>query len=178
MKDTPDLAGVFRVLKEMVATGVISNYAVGGAVAAIFYTEPRETFDLDIFFILAGEPSNPLMRLESIYKYANLNGFETDAEFIRIYGWAVQFLESSSPLWTEAVNEAKEIEFEGVTTRVMSPEHLAAMMVETGRNKDWIRLSDFFESNVLNEKRFEEILQNHGLAEKWTKQRWRISGEA
>lgn len=174
MNRTPDLAAVFRVLSDMVDEGVISNYAVGGAVAAIFYIEPRETFDLDIFFVLGKEPSSPLMPLEAIYDYAREKRFETAAEFIKIHGWAVQFLESSTPLWQDAVAEAKNVEFEGLYVRVISPEYLAAMMVETGRSKDWIRLADFFESNAIDLKIFESLIQTHGLAAKWRNQKWRF----
>lgn len=174
----PDLAEVFKVLRDMVSRDVIASYAVGGAVAAIFYTEPRETFDLDIFFILSTEPYNPLARLDAIYRYAAEKGFGSEDEFIRIHGWAVQFLEASSPLWNAAVSDSKSLNFEGVETRVIGPEYLAAMMVETGRSKDWIRLADFFEADVVNVSMFAEILERFGLADVWNKQKWRISGTA
>lgn len=175
MNETPDLAGVFRVLAEMVGDGVVSNYAVGGAVAAIFYIEPRETFDLDIFFILANEPSSPLLRLEAIYEYARSKGFEASSEFIRIHGWAVQFLESSTPLWKDAVDEALDVEFEGVRVRVIRPDYLAAMMIETGRSKDWIRLADFLEAGILRSSEFEEIISKYDLTERWEAQKWRFT---
>ncbi len=175
MSEAPDLSAVFRVLADLIKNGVISQYAVGDAVGAIFYVEPRETFDLDIFFVLAHEPSSPLLRVEAIYEYARSKGFETSAEFIRIHGWAVQFLESSTPLWKEAVSEAREVEFEGAMVRVMGPEYLAAMMVGTGRSKDWIRLADFLEADILNSNEFESIINKHGLTEKWDAEKWRFT---
>jgi len=39
-----------RVINRMETDGVIGRYAIGGAVAAIFYIEPFTTYDLDIFF--------------------------------------------------------------------------------------------------------------------------------
>ena len=39
----------FAVLNQMVADGVIENYAVAGAIGAIFYVEPFSTEDLDVF---------------------------------------------------------------------------------------------------------------------------------
>ncbi len=171
----PDLAAVFRILREMSEQGVIADYAVGGAVAAIFYIEPRETFDLDIFFILAKEPSSELMRLEAIYDFAARNGFKAEAEYIKIHGWAVQFLESASALWKEAVEQALELKFENETVPVMRPEHLAALMVETGRKKDWLRLSDFVENDVLEMNSLKGILRAHGLEAKWDKESWRFA---
>ena len=38
-----------HVLKELGHSGVMSRHAIGGAIAATFYTEPVLTFDLDIF---------------------------------------------------------------------------------------------------------------------------------
>jgi len=33
---------VFRLLNQMVRDGEIQNYAIGGAIAAVFYVEPRQ----------------------------------------------------------------------------------------------------------------------------------------
>ena len=38
-----------RDLNEMQAAGILTDYAIGGAVAAFFYIEPAATFDLGIF---------------------------------------------------------------------------------------------------------------------------------
>ena len=178
MNNRPDLAEVFRTLAEMKELGVIADYAVGGAVAAIFYSEPRETFDLDIFFLIGKEPSSPLARLESIYEYGRSKGLPVESEFIQIGGWSVQFLEAYSPLRADAVKQARTLSLEGTSVRVIDPEFLAAMMIETGRNKDWIRLTDFFESNVLDAERFETILQKYGLSDTWEQQKWRLGGSA
>jgi hypothetical protein len=45
-----DLA--FRAINQMVADGVIEDYAIGGATAAFFYIEPDTTYDVDIFCVL------------------------------------------------------------------------------------------------------------------------------
>ncbi len=41
-----------QVLNGLVAEGVLSRYAIGGAMGATFYVEPVLTFDLDIFVVL------------------------------------------------------------------------------------------------------------------------------
>lgn len=41
--------GTLGVLNELEREGAFSRYAIGGAMAATFYTEPVLTFDLDIF---------------------------------------------------------------------------------------------------------------------------------
>ena len=42
-----------RVINEMRDAGIIGNYAIGGAIGAIFYLEPIETHDLDVFNFVA-----------------------------------------------------------------------------------------------------------------------------
>ena len=39
----PSLADVFRVLNDMKTAGVIEEYAIGGAMAALFYAEVTRT---------------------------------------------------------------------------------------------------------------------------------------
>jgi hypothetical protein len=45
----PDIKKTFAVFNQMVADGVIENYAVAGAIGAVFYVETFSTEDLDIF---------------------------------------------------------------------------------------------------------------------------------
>ena len=47
------LADVLRAANELVSAGLIKDYALGGALAAIHYVEPFATYDADIFFIPA-----------------------------------------------------------------------------------------------------------------------------
>jgi hypothetical protein len=45
------LADVLRAANELVSAGFIRDYALGGALAAIYYTEPVTTYDADIIFV-------------------------------------------------------------------------------------------------------------------------------
>ena len=54
MPDEPSaipLADVFRAANELISAGLIKDYVLGGALAAIYYTEPFTTYDADIIFI-------------------------------------------------------------------------------------------------------------------------------
>lgn len=53
-------------LNEIVANGVISDYAIGGAVGAAFYIEAMQTQDVDAFVLMKPEP-NGLSSLSPIY---------------------------------------------------------------------------------------------------------------
>lgn len=40
------------ILNRLQDDGVLGSYAIGGAMAAMFYAEPVTTFDLDVFVVL------------------------------------------------------------------------------------------------------------------------------
>ena len=74
------LADVLRAANDLVAAGLIQDYALGGALAAIYYTEPFTTYDADIIFITtdkslsAGIPaiySHRLIRHNILYATRN-----------------------------------------------------------------------------------------------------------
>jgi len=88
-------------------------------------------------------------------------------EAINVCGWPVQFLPAESPLLQEAVEQAREIDFEGVPARVMTAEHLMVIALQTGRGKDFARLVSFTEAKVADAGRLHEILQRHGLTTAW-----------
>src|ERR1051325_1875240 len=148
----------------MEADGVIGRYAIGGAMAAVFYVEPFATFDLDIFF--AASVSGGLMTLTPVYEYLARAGYEAKGEAVDIEGWPVQFLPTYNPLVAEAVEQAVEIKFKGTPTRVLSAEHLVAVMLQTGRDKAYARAAKFLEEGVVNVDRLTDITARHGLADR------------
>jgi len=154
-----------KVINRMEADGVIGRYAIGGAVAAIFYIEPFTTYDLDIFF--AADVSGDLVVLTPIYEYLARKGYEAEGEAVNVEGWPVQFLPAYNPLVAEALKQAVEIKFKRTPTRVMSAEHLVAIMLQTGRTKDYARAAKFLEEDVVDVERLEDILSRHELSGKW-----------
>jgi hypothetical protein len=155
-----------KVINRMEAEGVIRRYAIGGAVAAIFYTEPFTTYDLDIFFA-ADVAGTGLLSLTPIYEYLAGKGYESEGEAVMIEGWPVQFLPTYNPLVAEAVDDAAEIKFKRTPARVMSAEHLVAIMLQTGRAKDHARAAKFVEGEAVDVKKLEGIVARHGLTKKW-----------
>jgi hypothetical protein len=153
-----------EIINRMEADGVIGRYAIGGAMAAIFYVEPFTTYDLDIFF--AVQASGGLVTLTPVYEYLAVAGYEAEGEAVNIEGWPVQFLPTYNPLVAEAVEQAVEIKFKGTPTRVVSAEHLVAIMVQTGREKDCARAAKFLEEGVINVERLTDIVSRHQLTDK------------
>jgi hypothetical protein len=155
-----------RVLNDLQAKGFISRYAIGGAVAAIFYTEALDTEDLDIFVHLQ-EQDHPLMPMASLYAELERRGYKKDGIYDLIEGIPVQFLPDSPALIEEAVLRAREIDFEGVPTYIPHAEHLVAIMVMTGRLKDRVRALQMREQSVLDEHKLTDILRRYDLFEKY-----------
>jgi hypothetical protein len=81
----------------------------------------------------------------------------------------VQFLAPNDPLEQDAVEQAITTSVEGVSTRVMSAEHLVAIALRTGRPKDHARIVQFIEQDAVDRKKLRGILERHGLNSKWTK---------
>lgn len=157
----------------MVKDGVIDEYAIGGAVAALFYIEPINTNDLDIFFHMK-DLSAGLDILSPLYKYLSGLGYKGKGEAIDIEGWPVQFLPIFNPLLEEAVEQAKEVRFQRTTTRIMQAEHLVAIMLQIGRLKDHARIAQFIEHDAFDQKQLTDILSRHGLIKKWELNRKRM----
>ncbi len=163
------MKATLQVINQMVSDGVIGQYAIGGAIGATFYLEPVATFDLDVFISFKNMPGSSLVTLAPIYDYLtrppHLGKIEN--EHLMIEGWPVQFLPPGSPLEEEALAEAIETDVDGISTRVMTAEHLVAIALKTGRAKDKLRITQFRESNCLNVDKLEQIIARHGLLEKW-----------
>lgn len=88
---------------------------------------------------------------------------------IEIEGVPVQCLVPPTELVKEALENASEIEFAKVPTRVFKFEHLLAIMAETGRAKDKARILVALESASPDQKKLDDILLRPGLIDKWAK---------
>jgi hypothetical protein len=154
------------VLNELEKEGVFLRYAIGGAMAAIFYTEPFLTFDLDVFVVLP-RTSGGLLTLTPIYEALRARGYREEDECVLIEGVPVQFLPAYNALVQEALREAQEIMYEDMRTRVLRSEHLVAICLQTGRNKDRERVRILREQAKLDQNFLAEMLRRHQLEDKW-----------
>lgn len=126
---------VIAVVNQMEADGVIDRYAIGGAVGATFYLEPVATLDVDVFVAFHPEPGELLASPKPILDYLASRGCSMKREYVMIAGWPVQFLPPTGPLIEEALAEATKADVEGLPARVFRAEHLAAIALQTGRQR-------------------------------------------
>jgi hypothetical protein len=155
-----------QVLNELEREGVFARYAIGGAVGAIFYMEPFLTYDLDVFVVLPATDGG-LVTLAPVYAALRRRGYPEAGECVDIEGVPVQFLPAYNPLVEEALAEATETLYETTPTRVLRAEHLAAIMVQTGRDKDRQRFTTFLAEAELDRARLDGIIQRYGLEARW-----------
>jgi len=154
------LADVFLAANRLVAAGLIEDWALGGALAAIYYVEPFTTYDADIFFI---PTDNDLAAgIPAIYKHLQSKGWRVEGEHLLVRGFPVQFL-AAHGLTEEAVREAERIEFEGVPAKVFRAEHIVATAASVGRPKDKARIEQLLQQADLDKTRLENILQRYKL---------------
>jgi len=79
----------------------------------------------------------------------------------------VQFLPAYNALIEEALNEAQEIMYEDIRTRVLRSEHLVAICLQAGRSKDRERVRILREQARLDLDFLASLLKRHQLEEKW-----------
>jgi len=154
-------------LNDLKNKGIIDEYAIGGGMGAVFYIEPFLTYDLDVF-ILAGDEMD-LQPLAALYQYLKKKGCRPKQEQIIIEGIPVQFLPAYNKLLKEAVREARKIKVQGTETRVMTVEHLLAIMLQTGRAKDRERFFKVLEEADIDRAKLSRILKRFDLLEKFQK---------
>lgn len=158
---------VLRTINQMKADGVVTNYAIGGAVGATFYLEPVSTLDVDVFIEVRATPGSPIISLDPIFSYLRERGCKMEGEHVIVSGWPVQFLPPTGSLIEEALARAVEVDVAGMPARVFTAEYLAAIALQTGRAKDKARLLQFVEARALDLPSFEAIVAKHGLEQQW-----------
>ena len=162
------LERTLKALNQMVADGIVSEYVIGGAMAAMFYTEPFHTDDLDIF-VGFPEPQPAILSLEPIYKYLKSKGYGVEDEHVIVEGMPVQILPIHDALVEEAAKRAARKVVGAEKAKVMRPEHLLAIMATLSRPQDRLRIPLVLSQARIDRKFLREVLSRHGLLAKWNK---------
>lgn len=163
----------FAVLNQMVADGAIEDYAVAGAIGAMFYVESFSTQDIDVFVLT---PEDRIIIELPGLDYLRARGYtEFRNEGIVIEGWPVQFMPATTKLEHEAYLNAEISNFEEVPVRVVLAEHLVAIMLKVGRLKDIARIQMFLSQDAVNNDKLEDVIQRHGLTDKWAEYKKKVA---
>jgi hypothetical protein len=159
-----ELAELLNALRD---AGVISEYALFGAIAQMRYTEPVATLGADVLVTLPSPQRLELLR--PIYEFCAARGYRPEEGAVRVGAWPVQFIPVFSPLTQEALQQAETADFEGIPLRVVRADHLAVIALSVGRAKDYARILALLESGSLSREQVARLAARHGLAEAWTR---------
>ena len=158
---------VIQVINRMQAEGVIDKYAIGGGIAAVYYLEPYQTDDIDVFIPAIAVGQAGLVSLEPIYSYLKNLGYVPVKEGVLIEDWLVQFIPTFESIQEEAISRSLRVTYGKTETNIFAPEYLAAELLRSGRRKDHARVIDLLEGNHVDMRLFREIIKRHGLVDKW-----------
>ena len=90
-----------------------------------------------------------------------------EKEGIVVEGWPVQFLPATTALEREAYLNAQILNVDEVPVRVALPEHLVAIMLSVGRQKDIARIRMFLSQEAVELAALEDVITRHGLSTRW-----------
>ena len=156
---------VAQLLNEMCSEGVITDYALFGAIAQMRYTEPVATLDADVLVVVRS--AERLDVLTPIYEACIRKGYNLEGESVRVGAWPVQFIPVFSPLTREALEQADTADFEGEPFRVVRADYLAVIALSAGRAKDFTRILALIEVGSVTPEDIAALAERHRLAEAW-----------
>jgi hypothetical protein len=182
----PNLQIVLRRVNELREKGLVEQYAIGGAWAATYFSEPILTEDLDVFCHLPSQ--SLLISLSPIYEHLKNLGYQpadgTHADSIQIEDVPVQFLVGNA-LIDEAIENAVEVDLMGERARIFDLEYVLAVALDVGRAKDLSRIDTMLQvtTRPIDQERLRSILVKHSpakpkLGEKTLFDRWMRLEEA
>jgi hypothetical protein len=166
-----------RVLLQLRDEKVLAEFAIGGAVAASFYTPAIATEDLDIFAFLVPSASG-LLVLTPLYNRLRELGGRVESEFVVLGTWPVQILPAYTPLVEEAVTRAVNQSFEDLTVRVVDANYLCAIALQTGRAKDYLRIHMLIESGHVSGDVLAGLVIRFALSQRWAMYQQRYPNDA
>lgn len=146
---------VIKALNLAKHEGIFRNYAIMGGYAVNYYIEPTYTSDIDTLVLVSSD-----LEFSKIFPHFTNRGYKIESLYVVIDETRVQFLPSSiSPLYEEAVLRARTITFKDTTTRIVSAEHLIALLLVSYRPKDQIRIRELLK--VADQESVRRIVRSH-----------------
>lgn len=168
------LRKTIEVVARLAEQGVIKQYAIAGAVAAMYYVEPKTTQDLDILISIRDfeEHKSGLILLKPIEDALARMGYTDRTDVgITVEGWPVQFLPASSELDEAGLAAAAEVEIKVdgqlVRARILRAEYIVATALKVGRLKDLARVEEFLDLKAVDLKALKAVLDRFDLMPAW-----------
>ena len=146
---------VIARLNRLKKTGVVRDYAIGGAHAVAYYLEPVKTLDLDIFLFIESDEDFYIFRT-----YIKKTGLKIRGTHVIIDDIPVHFLPGSlHPFINEAVRKAKRIKVSNIPTKVLTAEYLIVSLLMAFRLKDKMSIPDLLQ--LADMAKLKEIIERY-----------------
>ena len=157
------------VIEQLMGDGLIAKYAIGGAFGALFYLEPTETSDIDIFIHLDPPKGSLLISLDPVIdRLEALGHTEWVEDKVMVEGCPLQFVPVAKPIEIEGLDRAvRKPLTDEIKPFVFPPEYLMAIALDLARPKDKVRLEQFHRTDVYDSAALADILKRHNLEGKW-----------
>jgi predicted nucleotidyltransferase len=145
---------VFKIFNQLKKKKVFQDYAIGEAVAVNYYAEPRNTIDLDLYFLVDDRGYHQLWQtLTDI-------GYKAQGQRIVVEGVPVDmFPVSVHPVFEEALRNAKQVRVTGVPIKVFTPEYLIVTKLMSFRPRDRADIYDLFEFGKVDKDVLNDIMR-------------------
>jgi len=152
---TKNILATLRDLNSLKGKGLIDDYAIGGGIARSYHLEPVFTYDLDVFVSI-----RDMDAFHRLYEHYRGLGHKIENVYVFVEETPVQFLPAFiHPVIEEGIAEAKEIEVDGMKTKVLSIEYLIATLLMSFRQKDRLAISELL--SMADRQLLEGILTRH-----------------
>jgi len=157
------------VIEQLMCEGLIAKYAIGGAFGALFYLEPTETSDIDIFIHLDPPKGSFLISMDPFIDRLETLGYtEWIDDKIVVEGCPIQVIPVAKLIEIEGLERAMRKPLTGeIQPFVFSPEYLMAIALDLSRPKDKVRLEQFHRTGAYDPAALADILNRHNLEAKW-----------
>ncbi|MBI5237047.1 MAG: nucleotidyltransferase [Deltaproteobacteria bacterium] len=157
---------VLEIIKKMSDLKILDRWAIGGAVAVMFYTEPYLTKDIDVF-IIAHITNSGIIDMSGIYDWLKKRGYDDfEGQSVLIEGVRVDFVPVFG-LTEEAVRKARFKAIGETKVKVITPEYLIAIALSVGRTQDYFKIDKLLGQCVVKNNILDDIIRRHDLYEKW-----------
>ena len=141
---------------DLVAAGLIEDYALGGALAAIYYVEPFTTYDADIIFVAAEKG----LTRQPVCSHLRLAGVWTASISLSRFSGSIPCRGRTTE---EAFAEAREIEYEGCPRRSCVPSISSRLLPASDDTRIWRESSNYSNEPRSTERSWTTSLRRYKL---------------
>jgi hypothetical protein len=159
---------IIELMNELKQKGLISNYALFGAMAVAVYVEAIATEDFDMVVAMKNDG---FIDMSPIYQHIKSMGYDMEGLHFIIDGIPLDIVvvkNDSNDILFEALQHSVSKNTDLGAIKVFTPDYLAAIALGVGRKKDYRKIDLLLDSGKIT-KKIAVILKKYKLSSKWEK---------